>query len=241
MVESEGTVIAELADSVRDWGVDVECGVRWGHPPEDVILAEIERWGADLLVIGTHQPGARPHTRLAQVDWQLMRGCPCPILVARDPQFRGYASIVAAVDPLHRHAEPERLDRRILEIATTLTASAGARLEVVHVCPSAESFALASSIEVSPGVYYGSENIEQLHRQALQELVAEFGIRRTSTVLLHGDPAEQLADYLREKRADLVVLGALKRGVLEEWVLGSTAERIVAEVGCDVLLVKPDN
>jgi universal stress protein E len=238
LVESERAVLAELAASMKDWGVEAECKVCWGHPAEDVILAEIERWGADLLVLGTHQAGSRPHTRLAQVDWQLMRSCPCPMLLARDPQFEGYTTVLAAVDPLHRHAEPFGLDRNILGIASALARASASNLLVGHVYPDPESFALASSVEVLPGVFYGTENIEAVHRQALLELVAEFGVRESHTVLLPGDPAEQLVDYITEHSVDLVVLGALKRGALENWLLGSTAERIVAAVQCDVLLVK---
>lgn len=238
LVESERGVLNDLGASLGEWRIDAEIEVRWGHPAEDVVLDEIDAWQADLLVVGTHQAGSRPHTRLAQLDWQLMRSCPCPMLLARDPQFDGYATMLAAVDPLHRHAEPEGLDRRILELASGLASAAESTLLVAHVFPDPESYALASAVEVLPGVYYGTENIESVHREALLELAAQYGVRESRIVLQSGDPAERLADCVRERDVDLVVMGALKRGRLEEWLLGSTAERIVAEADCDVLLVK---
>jgi universal stress protein E len=240
LIESERNVLADLSASLTDWGVDAEVVVRWGYPTEDVVLAEIERWQADLVVVGTHQAGSKPYTRLAQVDWQLMRSCPCPLLIARDPQFEGYAKVLAAVDPLHRHAEPSGLDRSVLETATLLAKATEAELLVAHVHPDPQDYALASSVEVLPGVYYGNENIEDVHRKALMELVENFGIRRSQVLLTSGDPAEQLGKTILDNEIDLVVLGALKRGRLEQWMLGSTAERIVAEVSCDVLLIKPE-
>ena len=72
------------------------------------------------------------------------------------------------------------------------------------------------------------------------ELVEKFGIRRSQVLLTSGDPAGQLGNTIVEHDIDLVVLGALKRGRLEQWLLGSTAERVVAEVSCDVLLIKPE-
>lgn len=240
LIASERNVLADLAASLTDWGVDAEVVVRWGYPTEDVVLAEIESWKADLLVVGTHQAGSRPYTRLAQVDWQLMRSCPCPMLIARDPQFEGYTTVLAAVDPLHRHAEPSGLDQSVLEAATLITKATDAELRVAHVYPAPQDYALASSVEVQPGVYYGNENIEDVHRKALMELVERFGIRRSQVLLTSGDPAEELGRTIVENDVDLVVLGALKRGRLEQWLLGSTAERVVAEVSCDVLLIKPD-
>ena len=240
LVESERSVLADLAASLTDWGINAQVEVRWGFPTEDVVLAEIERWQADLLVVGTHQAGSTPHTRLAQVDWQLMRSCPCPMLLARDPQFEGYTKVLAAVDPLHRHAEPSGLDQSVLEAASLLAKASESELLVAHVHPDPQDYALASSVEVLPGVYYGNENIEDVHRKALMELVENFGIRRSQVLLTSGDPAEQLGNAIIENDIDLVVLGALKRGRLEQWLLGSTAERVVAEVNCDVLLIKPE-
>ncbi len=240
LVESERSVLADLAASLRDMGIKAQVEVRWGFPTEDVVLAEIERWQADLLVIGTHQAGSPPYTRLAQVDWQLMRSCPCPLLLARDPQFEGYNKILAAVDPLHRHAEPSGLDRSVLEAATLLAKASGSELLVAHVYPDPQDYALASSVQVLPGVYFGTESIEDVHRKALMELVENFGIRRSQVVLIAGDPAERLANTITENDVDLVVLGAIKRGRLEQWLLGSTAERVVAEVSSDVLLIKPE-
>ena len=115
-----------------------------------------------------------------------------------------------------------------------------AELHVAHEYPDPQDYALASSVEVLPGVYYGNENIEAVHRKALMELIEDFGVRRSQVLLASGDPAEQLGRTIVENDVDLVVLGALKRGRLEQWLLGSTAERVVAEVSCDVLLIKPN-
>ena len=206
LIDSERSILAELAASVAEWGVDAEVEVRWGYPIEDVILAEIERWQADMLVVSTHQAGSRPHTRLAQVDWQLMRSCPCPMLVVRDPQFKGYSKMLAAVDPLHRHAEPSGLDRSVLDAAVALAEASASDLLVAHVHPDPREYALASSVEVLPGVYYGAENIEDVHRQAVMELVAYFGIRPSQVLLMSGDPAEELVEAVAANDVNLVVL-----------------------------------
>lgn len=238
LIESERGVLVDLADSLGDWGVDAEYEVRWGHPVEDVILDEVSRWDADLLVVGTRQGGVRPHTRLSRVDWQLMRSCPCAVLLARDPQFEGYETILAAIDPLHRHAQPAGLDRRVLEFGTALTHAAESDFLVAHVYPDPALYALASAVEVLPGVYYGAENIEHAHREAVTELAAEYGVHGKNVLLEAGDPGECLASIIERHSVDLIVMGAMKRGV-EERILGSTVEEIVANAHCDVLLVEP--
>ena len=238
LIQSEHAVLADLARSLEDWGVDAAHEVRWGQPVEDVVIDEVRRWDADLLVVGTRHSGVRPHTRLSRIDWQLMRNCPCAVLLARDPQFEGYETILVAIDPLHRHSQPEGIDRRILEYGAMLSRAAGSTLLAAHVFPDPSLYELASAVEVLPGVYYGAENIEHVHRQAVLELVADYGLHGDDVLLAPGDPGDGLAQIIEDRHVDLIVMGTLKRGI-EERMLGSTVEDIVANAHCDVLLVGP--
>ncbi|MND09065.1 Universal stress protein E [compost metagenome] len=49
-----------------------------------------------------------------------------------------------------------------------------------------------------------------------------------------------LVGACEEYRADLVVIGAVSRGALQRLALGSTAERVLDFVPCDLLIVNPD-
>jgi len=236
-MEAERKNLEAIAQSLADWGGSVTTKVRWGSPADEAILEEVRASAADLLVIGTHQRQPTPHTRLTHVDWQLMRGCPCPLLLVKDLQFDGYTRMLAGIDPLHRHAEPSGLDRTVLETACTLAEAFDADLSVGHAFPPPEAFALASAVEVLPGVLYGTENIEAVHRQAVMEFVANYGIVPGQIHLAPGPVDEVILDFVDEYQIKLVVLGAIKRHRLEQALLGSTAERVVAEVECDVLLV----
>ncbi|MGW8369183.1 MAG: universal stress protein, partial [Gammaproteobacteria bacterium] len=64
------------------------------------------------------------------------------------------------------------------------------------------------------------------------------GVSGSELILRTGDPAECIAGLAAEPAADLVVLGSIKRSRLEAALLGSTAERVVDEGRCDVLLVR---
>jgi universal stress protein E len=49
-----------------------------------------------------------------------------------------------------------------------------------------------------------------------------------------------LTGLLTDIGADLVVMGAVSRSGLKRLALGSTAERVLDFLPCDVLVVKPD-
>jgi universal stress protein E len=229
--------LERLAGSMRDWGARVTTSVRWGVPAYEAILAAARDWQADLLVVGAHE--RQPlHTRLTDTDWQLMQRASCPLLLVKSPSFAGYRSIVAAVDPLHAHDEPYGLDQAVLAAGRWVARACGSStLRAVYAYPGAAAFELASAVEVTPGVLYGSENVEDLHRRAVNELVEQFGIAASEVDLVAGAASEAIIATAAKRRAELVVVGTQqRRGVLAA-AAGSTAEHVVAAVPCDVLIV----
>jgi universal stress protein E len=199
-------------------------------------LAIARDWQADLVVVGVHEHESL-HTRLTDTDWQLMRRVDCPLLLVKSPSFGGYRTVVAAVDPLHAHDEPHGLDRAVLAAGRSIAQTCGSTLRVVYAYPGAQAFDLASAVEVTPGVFYGAENVEAVHRRAVNELAEQFGVAGTEVDLVAGSAPEVIIDTAVKRQAQLVVVGTpRRRGVLAAAV-GSTAEYVVTGVSCDVLVV----
>ena len=235
----QATHLEKLAEPLRAAGAWVTTHVTTESPVYRAILDEAASSQADLLVVGVHEAGLLGPTQFTDLDRQLMRLCPCPLLLVRNPEITSYRTILAAVDPLHRHAGPAGLDMAVARTAGDLSKALQAELCVANVHPDPQSFELASGVEVEPGVYYGAENIPEVHHEAVDALLSECGVTAARTVLRSGDPATQIIDLLGEFDVDLVVLGAFKRSAIRDWLLGSTAEKVAAGARSDVLLVKP--
>ena len=58
--------------------------------------------------------------------------------------------------------------------------------------------------------------------------------------LLKGNPGALIVDLARKKRIELVVMGTVCRTGLAGFFIGNTAEKVLQEVDCSVLAVKPD-
>lgn len=63
-------------------GVLVTPLLREGRPKE-VILEEAERWGADLIVVGSHGYGAVQRLFLGSVSLAVATGAPCSVEIVR--------------------------------------------------------------------------------------------------------------------------------------------------------------
>jgi nucleotide-binding universal stress UspA family protein len=159
------------------------------------------------------------------------------MLLVKGGEFAGYRTIVAAVDPLHAHDEPDGLDQDVLEAGRCFARAFHSSLRAVYAYPGASAFELASAVEVAPGVIYGAENVPALHRRAVNELVEKYGVAGSEVDLVEGAPAEAVIDTVASRHAELVVVGSPQRRGILATLIGSTAESVAAGVGCDVLVV----
>lgn len=57
------------------------------------------------------------------------------------------------------------------------------------------------------------------------------------TVILEGDPAHVILEFAEQNKVNLVILGALGKGGLEKFLLGSVADKVVKHSKISVLLV----
>ncbi|HET7132032.1 MAG TPA: universal stress protein, partial [Gammaproteobacteria bacterium] len=193
-----------------------------------------EELEADLLVVGAHEPRSMWQSALPNTALHLMRLSPCPVLLVKELDSDGYSTILAAVDPARGG---NATDGGVLSAAQRFAGAFRSRLRAVHAFPDPAMFALASAVEILPGVILGAENVAELHRRAAAETVGRYGIDRERIDVRAGAPSAVILEVIREQQARLVILGTSERGSLERSILGSTAEAVAAEAACDVLLV----
>lgn len=68
--------------------------------------------------------------------------------------------------------------------------------------------------------------------------MAEHGLAEDKLELSRGELAPDLVRYLKSSNANLLVIGALSRNFLERAIVGNTAEKILEDCPCDVLVMK---
>ena len=55
--------------------------------------------------------------------------------------------------------------------------------------------------------------------------------------MVAGNPSNTLVPFANEINASLVVMGAVSKGILETLFIGNTAERVLDNLSCDILVV----
>lgn len=221
-------------------GCRIRVCVALGSPPHEAIVRRALASRADLVVAGCRAHGRARRLFLRNTDWELIRYCPCPLLLAKSRGAYRAPRILVAVDPFHVHAKPARLDDRLLAAGRDLARVLHGSVDAFHAYRP-----LIASVQGPLGepVVWESPAIEEVHgvqvRRAFDRLAEKAGVSRSRRHLVMGDVPSELDAAVRRLRAHLVVMGAVSRSALGRLLIGSTAERVLDELACDVLIVKP--
>jgi universal stress protein E len=210
------------------------------RPAHEAIVRRAVATKADLIINGAHPRGLADRLVLRHTDWELVRHSPVPLLLVKSDRMRPKAVVLAAIDPLHANAKPARLDGEILDVGGAMATVLKGTLHAVHAYMPL-SVMLAAGIG-EPIVW----NTTALDENYAQRVAREFAraLRPTQIPLSRrhlcvGVAATELAACAARIRATLVVMGAISRSRLERLFVGSTAEHVLDELACDVLIVKP--
>jgi universal stress protein E len=233
--------LQRLAASKLLAGLKVGVHVEWDHPAWAAIVRRAQRIGADLVVTETHGHGRAARWLFGSVDWELVRACPCPLLIVRSRGLRRDGSVLAAIDPLHAHDKPARLDREILRHSAGLARLLGGPLHVAHTWLPL-TMVLPASPAVAEPMYVPPEaarSYQQSIARGFRRLTKPLRLGAKQLHLTRGDVESELPAVARRVRAATVVMGAVSRSGLKNLIIGHTAQRLMDRLPSDVLVIKP--
>ena len=236
--------LKKLAAKTSADGIVVTVDAVWDHPLHDGIVRKVLRTKPDLVVKDTHYHAAIRRALFSNTDWNLIRDCPASLLLVKPHDAGEVASVLAAIDPVNERDKPAELDHRILDTALELSTALGARLNVLHAFDPSPAYAVSAdsmAFPISMPMNELTQALKQRHEKAVADLMQNYDIPEANVQVLEGDVGELLVTLAEKLSADIVVMGAVARGVLKRLVLGSTAEKLLDRIPCDLLIVKPSN
>ena len=190
-------------------------------------LAERER--ADLIVVGSTHRGPVGRVLPGSVGESLLLGAPCAVSIAprgHAGNEQRFARIASAIDG---SAEAGHA----LRFAAGLASQAKAKLTLLTVARRLESSPIAAYWPSTLGDYQSTEDDD--HQEVLDAALATFEWLGVEGRLLHGQPAESLAEASSD--FDLLCMGSRGYGPVRRTLLGGTSSRVVRNARCPVIVV----
>ncbi len=200
-------------------------------PPIDGLLRKVQSVEADLLVRGVHGDSMLP-SGAGTLASKCMRKAPTKVMLVEARHSRAFRTVVACVDF-------SEMSREVVSQALRVAAHDQSQVHFLHVFdgPWKRLHYRAETRQASAG-------FKRQHRTLLEQRLKEFvgdtsGVDPHFAVFDASNHRCGIAEYARQVKADLLVLGTKGRTNLKYVLLGSTAERLLRDVPCSVLAVKP--
>jgi universal stress protein E len=239
-VRARKDALQKLAQPLVDAGIEVHVRCRWDYPVHESIVREALREKVDLVIVGSHRHGVAARLVLSNTDWQVVRLCPCPVLLVKSSRRYERPRVLACVDPLHSHAKPAALDARLLAAGDAFAAAFGGKLHAAHFYSLGAPLATGFMIEPLPLPVEIAEQHAADVRAAFETLVAPYGLGTRRQHVRAGLPIDEVPALAEELDAQVVVMGAVSRSGLKRLFIGHTAERVLDRLKSDVLIIKPE-
>ena len=216
-----------LAQQARDAGIKCEVVVRPGLPA-DQILAYLRERPIDRIVMGTHSPGPIGKLLVGSVAEAVLRSASVPVFTVGpevvDGAYRNFATrtILCAV----RLIESSYV---IATFAAEVALQHDAKLVLQHVIrPQERAQVLAG------------RTIEEIEADLLCLVPVELRDRISiQTIVVPGDPTEELLYQSRAQQADLIILGAHGASAFAAIARHGIVYKVLAHSNCPVITLSP--
>jgi universal stress protein E len=230
--------LENIADRLRQHSLKVNVCAEWDYPAFEAIVRRAMRIKADLIVSSAHTGRHRLPSLMRLTDWELVRLSPIPVLIVKNAHPYRHPAILSAVDPTHAFSKPLQLDKCILRTARILSQSLRGTLHAVHAYARVPGGSLPDAGFTSALLEDIAQQSERAARVRLDRALRATRIARARRYLIARDPVNGIAEAARRSRSAIVVMGAISRSGFKRLLIGNTAERILDELSCDVLVVK---
>ena len=255
---------AELRDIAvsdkRDWldevvksapadGAFLESKVLVGKPFIEIIQQVLEN-DHDLIIKCAEDDGVPGRILFGSTDMHLLRKCPCPVWITKPKEHLRYRRILAAVDLDPEEAVKDALNRKILEMSTSLALTELSEVHIVHAWELLYEAILKSprsgTLNAELDLMLEKEAIER--ESWLEDLVNNYGAKDDKDAVdyvspqlhvINGKAKAVIPRTARELDVDLIVMGTVARSGIRGFFMGNTAESILHQIDCSVLALKP--
>jgi nucleotide-binding universal stress UspA family protein len=208
---------------------NVESIICEGEPPE-VIVDTAAGKKADLIALGTYGRKGIKRLLMGSVTSRVILNAPCDVLVVKRPctQCAGkYHSLLVPYDG--SESSKEALSR-----ACALSKSDGSEVAVLYVIPRYEEMMDFFKTEsVKKSLYQEAEKIVG----AAKEVAAGLGVQ-IKAVVQDGHAGDKIVEIADKMNHDLIVVGTHGWRGVNKAIMGSTAERVIAQASCPILVVR---
>lgn len=228
--------LAEVTKEAQAQGVAADSRLAYGAGWMEIIR-EVLRGGHDMVVVGTRSLKGINRLLFGSTARKLLHACPCPVWVTHAGSQPHAKNILVSSD-----LSP--VSQRVLDVALSLASDVEGQVHLLN----AVDYPLDRLWTTGWGDEASNRYHARVQADAREGLARQLATARdqqaasqVETHVVEGVSGADIAilHFVEKHQIDLLVMGTMARGGLAGVFVGNTAERLMAEIPCSLLAVKP--
>ena len=212
-VAAQKQQLQEQVADIEAESITVFVEVEWEENWYDAVIRAVLRHGSDVLFKTTHKHSATQRYLGKTSDWALIRECPCPVLLVKESANWEHRKALAAIDIQADDELHQRLNHSIVQFTKDLLLPFDTEVHFINAYEDSMSFPDRSKL-----MQYCDTDTKYIHIDM-------------------GSPGDAILERAKSLDATVVVIGSTGRSGISGLVRGNTAEKILDELHCDLLLI----
>lgn len=226
-------VLKKTEENIRSKGFqNIKDEVLFGHAG-DMIMDYINSEKPNLIVMGSH--GKKGIAKwLGSISRRVVSKAPVPVFIAKmqkTPPTEGKNILFAA--------DGSKYSVNAAEISPDLLDFSGCSAEIINVRAGADSL----PVEIAMDEEWLKKIIQKQQELSIEildktfEILNNKGIHNAKKIAVEGDAAEEILNYIKDHKKDLIIMGSHGREGFSEMLIGSVSKRVLDFSDSPVLIV----
>lgn len=206
-------VLNKAVASLREQGVNVDVEVEWDKNWYGASVQASVRHAVDGVVKSSNRHSTAQRRLKRTSDWTLIRECSCPVLLVKGDGSNQADKVLAALDTRGDQEAYRELNAKILEVCHELFEQDNA------------------------DIHFVSAYEELIDRPDRGALVRACGVSGDNIHIVLAEAHDAIIDTAKQVQAGMVIMGTSSRAGLSAMLNNNTAEKVLDQLECDLLVM----
>lgn len=202
-----------IKNPLANAGIEYTLEVSWSSEWQKSIMESAKRFDADLIYLPVHAKTNNSRFSFSESKWELLKGAYCPVVLIRPGAHAQREVILAAVNFQAERDVQKELNKKIIAEAKHYAAVYNADLHIIN------------------------GYLDSMSYPDRGKIVKETGIPNEKIHVENGYTSDVVSALAEKINADLIIIGTLGQNGMTKTRRGNTAERLIAAVDTDVMVL----
>lgn len=194
-------------------GIQFNLEVSWSSEWQKSVMESAKRFDADLIYLPVHANIASTRFFFTESKWELLKTAYCPVVLIRPGAHEQRKVILAAVNFQAERDVQKELNKKIISQAKYYAEVYGADLHVIN------------------------GYMDSMTYPDRAKIINETGLPNDRIHVENGYTSDVVSALAEKINADLIIMGTLGQNGMTKTRRGNTAERLIAAVDTDVMVI----